>query len=87
MEMNQRSDFILPTYNGELSTDKPPLHYFFMMGSYAVFGYNSWGCSATQRVDGHSMLYRLKLLSFSHSESQPSIDYLFHFGDLFSFPT
>lgn len=38
MEMFQRGDWIVPTFNGQLRTDKPPLHYYFMMGSYALFG-------------------------------------------------
>jgi 4-amino-4-deoxy-L-arabinose transferase-like glycosyltransferase len=41
-EMLQRSDFIVPTFNGELRTDKPPLHYFFMMISYKIFGVNEF---------------------------------------------
>ena len=41
-EMFDRGDFIVPTYNGELRTDKPPLHYFFMMLSYSVFGVNEF---------------------------------------------
>lgn len=40
MEMFQRDDWVLPTFNGQLRTDKPPLHYFFMMVSYRVFGIN-----------------------------------------------
>jgi len=39
-EMFERSDFIVPTFNQVLRTDKPPLHYFFMMLSYSVFGVN-----------------------------------------------
>ena len=37
-EMMQKNDFIVPTFNGELRTDKPPLHYFFMIASYKIFG-------------------------------------------------
>lgn len=40
MEMYQRNDWIVPTFNGELRTDKPPLHYFFMKMAYGVFGIN-----------------------------------------------
>lgn len=39
-EMLEKSDFIVPTFNYQLRTDKPPLHYFFMMLSYSVFGVN-----------------------------------------------
>ncbi len=38
MEMLQRTDWITPTFNGHLRTDKPPLHYFFMMTAYSLFG-------------------------------------------------
>jgi len=37
-EMYQRSDWVVPTFNGKLRTDKPPLHYYFMMSAYKVFG-------------------------------------------------
>jgi 4-amino-4-deoxy-L-arabinose transferase-like glycosyltransferase len=41
-EMFERGDWIVPTFNQELRTDKPPLHYFFMMLSYSVFGVNAF---------------------------------------------
>ncbi len=41
-EMLQRGDFIVPTFNGELRVDKPPLHYFFMMAAYKMFGVNEF---------------------------------------------
>jgi len=41
-EMLQRGDFIVPTFNGELRVDKPPLHYFFMMTAYKMFGVNEF---------------------------------------------
>ena len=37
-EMMEHKDWIVPTVNGELRTDKPPLHYFFMITSYKAFG-------------------------------------------------
>jgi 4-amino-4-deoxy-L-arabinose transferase-like glycosyltransferase len=39
-EMMESGNLIVPTFNGELRTDKPPLHYYFMMLSYQVFGVN-----------------------------------------------
>ena len=42
-EMLQRGDLIVPTFNGELRVDKPPLHYYFMMASYTIFGVNEFG--------------------------------------------
>ncbi|WP_101308650.1 ArnT family glycosyltransferase [Labilibaculum manganireducens] len=41
-EMLERGDLIVPTYNYELRTDKPPLHYYFMMISYSLFGVSEW---------------------------------------------
>jgi 4-amino-4-deoxy-L-arabinose transferase-like glycosyltransferase len=38
MEMHQRGDWVVPTFNDVLRTDKPPLHYFFMIISYSLFG-------------------------------------------------
>ncbi|MDN5204947.1 glycosyltransferase family 39 protein [Fulvivirgaceae bacterium BMA10] len=39
-EMFEQGDVIVPTFNYELRTDKPPLHYFFMMLAYQLFGVN-----------------------------------------------
>ncbi len=36
-------DYLVPIYNGELRTDKPPLHYYFMSAGYAIFGTNAVG--------------------------------------------
>ena len=36
------NNWIIPTFNGELRTDKPPLHYFFMIVSYKIFGVNEF---------------------------------------------
>lgn len=40
MEMHHRGDWIVPTFNDALRTDKPPLHYYFMRAAYAVGGVN-----------------------------------------------
>lgn len=41
-EMMHSNNWIVPTFNGELRTDKPPLHYFFMIVSYEIFGENEF---------------------------------------------
>ena len=41
-EMLQRNDWVVPTFNGSLRTDKPALHYWFMMLSYKMFGVHEW---------------------------------------------
>ncbi|MGF1585638.1 MAG: ArnT family glycosyltransferase [Bacteroidales bacterium] len=42
-EMMERKDLIVPTFNYELRTDKPVLHYYFMMAGYQLFGVNAFG--------------------------------------------
>lgn len=42
-EMYERGDWIVPTFNGELRTLKPPLHYYFMFGGFKIFGVTEWG--------------------------------------------
>jgi len=37
-EMSQRGDWIVPTANGKLRTDKPPLTYWLIAGANQVFG-------------------------------------------------
>ena len=51
-EMMQRNDWIVPTFNGELRTDKPPLHYFFMIISYKIFGVNEFAARFFSAVMG-----------------------------------
>ena len=41
-EMLQRNDWVVPTFNGELRTDKPVLHYYFMMTAYSIFGVHEY---------------------------------------------
>lgn len=41
-EMMQRGDWIVPTFNHELRVEKPPLHYYFMIISYYIFGFGEF---------------------------------------------
>ena len=41
-EMYEKSEMVVPTLNYELRTDKPPLHYWFMMAAYSLFGVNEF---------------------------------------------
>ena len=38
VEMLERGDYVVPTFNGELRTHKPVLLYWLMIGSYQLFG-------------------------------------------------
>ena len=52
MEMKDRGDWIVPTFNNRLRTDKPPLHYFFMIASYSVFGVTPFAARFFSAVAG-----------------------------------
>ncbi len=51
-EMLISGDFIVPYFNGELRTDKPPLHYYFMALGYQLFGINAFGARFFSGVFG-----------------------------------
>lgn len=42
-EMLENKEWIVPTFNGELRTDKPALEYYGMMAGYKLFGTNERG--------------------------------------------
>ncbi len=51
-EMSDNGDLYSPTFNNVLRTDKPPLHYFFMMMAYRVFGVNPFAARFFSAVFG-----------------------------------
>lgn len=51
-EMWERGDWVVPTFNGELRTLKPPIHYFFMFGGFELFGATEWGARIFSAVFG-----------------------------------
>lgn len=51
-EMLFNANYIVPTFNNVLRTDKPPLHYFFMMLGYKLFGVNAFGARFFSSVFG-----------------------------------
>ncbi|MEH0154900.1 glycosyltransferase family 39 protein [Limibacter armeniacum] len=51
-EMLEQGNWFLPTFNYELRTDKPPLHYYFMMLSYSVFGATAFAARFFSSVMG-----------------------------------
>ena len=51
-EMLERGDLIVPTFNYELRTDKPPLHYYFMILGYKLFGVNEFAARFFSSVFG-----------------------------------
>ncbi|HEV3416447.1 MAG TPA: glycosyltransferase family 39 protein [Pirellulales bacterium] len=66
-EMLARGDWVVPTFNSELRTDKPVLLYWLMMGSYALFGATEFAArfpSALLAVGTALMTYHLGRLLF-----------------------
>jgi 4-amino-4-deoxy-L-arabinose transferase-like glycosyltransferase len=51
-EMWERNEWVVPSFNGELRTLKPPLHYFFMFGGFELFGITEWGARFFSAVFG-----------------------------------
>lgn len=51
-EMLEQGNFFVPTFNYVLRTDKPPLHYFFMILSYRMFGVNPFAARFFSAVFG-----------------------------------
>ncbi|MEJ5172399.1 MAG: glycosyltransferase family 39 protein [Hydrogenothermaceae bacterium] len=51
-EMLERGDLVVPTFNYELRTDKPPVHYWFMMLAYKIFGINEFSARFFSAVFG-----------------------------------
>ena len=51
-EMLVNNDYIVPTFNNILRTDKPPLHYYFMILGYKIFGVNPFGARFFSAIFG-----------------------------------
>jgi 4-amino-4-deoxy-L-arabinose transferase-like glycosyltransferase len=51
-EMLVSGDYIMPYFNGQLRTDKPPLHYFFMAVAYKLFGVSAFSARFFSAVFG-----------------------------------
>lgn len=51
-EMFMSNNWIIPTYNGELRTDKPVLHYWLMMIAYKLFGVNAFAARFFSAIFG-----------------------------------
>ncbi len=67
-EMMDRGDWITPTFNGQLRTDKPILLYWLMRASYGLFGPTEFGArfwSATLALGTALCTFRLGRILFS----------------------
>jgi len=51
-EMEENNTLLIPTFNGRLRTDKPPLHYFFMIAAYKMMGVSSFSARFFSAIFG-----------------------------------
>ena len=51
-EMLVSGDYVVPYFNGQIRTDKPPLHYFFMVWAYKMFGVSAFSARFFSAVFG-----------------------------------
>ncbi len=69
-EMLNDNHMIIPTFNGELRTDKPPLHYYFMMIGYKIFGKTALGARFFSAITGSLFMLLFFLFILRHSSKQ-----------------
>ena len=55
-EMIESGDYWIPKFNGELRTDKPPLHYYFMVIGMKLFGVNELGVRFFSALMGFTLI-------------------------------
>lgn len=61
-EMLQRGDWLVPYLQGEPYLDKPPLFYWLVMGSYALFGFHDWAARLVPALAVHASILATFLL-------------------------
>ncbi|MGZ3852090.1 MAG: ArnT family glycosyltransferase [Flavisolibacter sp.] len=72
-EMMQNHTFIVPTFNGKLRTDKSPLHYFFMIGAYKLFGVSSFSARFFSAIFGLLTLLLVSLFTSKYLGSRVAL--------------
>ncbi|MFT4033038.1 MAG: glycosyltransferase family 39 protein [Siphonobacter sp.] len=65
-EMYERKDWIIPTFNNELRTDKPPLHYWVMMCSYGLLGVNEFSARLGSILCGVGTILLVFAFAWNH---------------------
>ncbi|PMD97360.1 phospholipid carrier-dependent glycosyltransferase [Siphonobacter sp. BAB-5405] len=73
-EMYERQDWVVPTFNGQLRTDKPPLHYWVMMGSYALFGVSEFSARLGSILCGMGTI--LLIFAFAWRNFNPRVAWI-----------
>jgi 4-amino-4-deoxy-L-arabinose transferase-like glycosyltransferase len=65
-EMMEQREWVVPTFNYELRTDKPPLHYYFMIGTYSIFGVNAFSARFFSVIMGILTIISIWLLAIKY---------------------
>jgi len=65
-EMLETGNWVVPTFNYELRSDKPPLHYYFMALAYSVFGVNEFAARFFSMVFGLLTLLSVYYFTCQH---------------------
>lgn len=71
--MFESGDYVVPYYNGELRTDKPPLHYYFMAAGYQLFGVNAFGARFFSSLFGVLTIIITFLFTIKHFNTRAAI--------------
>ena len=72
-EMFERGDLIVPTFNYELRSDKPPLHYYFMMLAYSIFGVSEFSSRFFSAIFGALTILMTFLFIRKHLGFKPAV--------------
>lgn len=72
-EMLERGDLIIPTYNYELRTDKPPLHYWFFIVFYKIFGVSEFSARFISPILGMGVVYITYLFTVRFIDKQTAL--------------
>ncbi|MXV51374.1 phospholipid carrier-dependent glycosyltransferase [Pedobacter sp. HMF7647] len=65
-EMHSRNDWIVPTFNGNLRTDKPALEYFAMITSFRLFGVSEGSARLFSSICGLLVIFGTYLFAKKH---------------------
>jgi len=72
-EMMENHSLVVPTFNGKIRTDKPPLHYYFMMVAYKLFGVSSFSARLFSAIFGLLTLILVSLFTSKYLGSQVAL--------------
>lgn len=72
-EMLESGNYVVPYFNYELRTDKPPLHYYFMVAGYQLFGVNAFGARFFSSLAGVLTILVVYLFAFRNLGAKTAV--------------